>query len=86
MGDRTRGLYEKFHVERTDGKSDTGEKHDGCEYYVLDLDHDPHAAPALEAYATSCEKEYPALAADLRYKALVIRERASPSSTRAEGR
>lgn len=60
------GLYEKFRVERTDGKSAPGEKHSGCRYFVLDLDHDPHAAPALKAYAESCESEYPNLAADLR--------------------
>lgn len=47
MGDRTRGLYGKFFVERTDGKSELGEKHHGCEYYVLDLDHDKYAVPAL---------------------------------------
>ena len=43
---RERGLYEKFAVERTDGKSKIGEKHEGCEYFVLDLTHDPHAGGA----------------------------------------
>jgi len=65
MGDKTRGLYGKFRIERTDGKSAPGEKHDGCEYFVLDLTHDPHAIPALKAYADSCRAEYPLLAADL---------------------
>lgn len=65
MGDRTRGLHEKFHVSRTDGKSAPGEKHYGCQYFVLDLDHDPHARAALNAYKLSCQAEYPALAADL---------------------
>lgn len=59
------GLYEKFTVVRTDGTSYTGEKHHGCEYFVLDLDHDPHASAALSAYAESCRIEFPALAADL---------------------
>jgi len=68
MGDKTRGLYGKFHVERTDGKSAPGEKHDGCEYFVLDLTHDPFAVPALKAYADACAAEYPLLAADLRPK------------------
>lgn len=68
MGDPTRGVYEKFYIERTDGKSDPGEKHDACEYFVLDLDHDKHAVAALEAYAASCEAEYPLLAKDLREK------------------
>lgn len=62
MSDPTRGLYEKFIVRRTDDSP----KHDGCEYFVLDLTHDKHAAPALAAYADSCEAEYPLLAADLR--------------------
>lgn len=65
MGDKTRGLYGKFHIERTDGKSAPGQKHEGCDYFVLDLTHDPHAAAALRAYADSCAVEYPFLAADL---------------------
>lgn len=35
--DKKRGLYSKFKVERTDGSSAPGEKHDACEYFVLDL-------------------------------------------------
>lgn len=66
MGNPERGLYNKFKVERLDGKSEPGEKHHGCYYFVLDLDHDPHAVPAIDAYADSCESEYPYLAADLR--------------------
>ncbi len=66
MGDKSRGIYNKFHIERTDGKSAPGEKHHGCGYFVLDLTHDPHAIPALRAYADACEAEYPLLAADLR--------------------
>ena len=68
MGDRTRGLYNKFVVIRTDGTSEIGEKHCGCEYFVLDVNHDEHARAALLAYAASCEAEYPLLAADLRAK------------------
>jgi hypothetical protein len=68
MGDKTRGLYDKFEVRRTDGKSEPGEKHHGCQYFVLDLDHDPHARPALAAYMASCQAEYPLLAADIRTK------------------
>lgn len=64
----TAGLYEKFKVERTDGQSEPGEKHHGCEYFVLDLDHDPHAIPALKAYAESCLDDYPQLAHDLKMK------------------
>lgn len=61
----TRGLYGKFTVARTDGKSAPGAKHHGCRYYVLDLDHDPHALPALRAYAESARIDHPALARDL---------------------
>lgn len=62
---RTRGLYGKFIVKRADGTHRPGEKHDGCEYFVLDLKHDPFAIPALAAYAEHCRDEYPQLAADL---------------------
>lgn len=65
MGDKTRGIYEKFRIERTDGTDAPGAKHDGCDYFVLDLSHDPHAAPALRAYADACRTDYPLLAADI---------------------
>ena len=66
MGDKSRGLYEKFIVKRTDGSSEPGGKHAGCEYFVLDLMHDAHAGAALAAYADSCAVEFPLLARDLR--------------------
>lgn len=66
MGDKTRGLYNKFRVDRTDGSSEPGGKHHQCEYFVLDLTHDKYAMAALRAYASACENEYPLLAADLR--------------------
>ena len=62
---RTQGLIHKFFVYRVDGTDQPGGKHDGCQYFVLDLTHDPHALPALRAYAESCRGEYPALATDL---------------------
>lgn len=68
MGYKTRGLYDKFTVTRNDGSSEPGGKHHGCNYFVLDLTHDPHAAAALRAYADSCDADYPLLAADLRAK------------------
>ncbi|AEV24594.1 hypothetical protein Dsui_0174 [Azospira oryzae PS] len=74
MGDKTKGLYGKFIVQRTDGRSLPGEKHHGCEYFVLDLSHDPHAYRALMAYAASCSEDYPLLAGDLRAKATQMRE------------
>ena len=65
MDDTNRGLYEKFTVERTDGRSAPGQPHDGCEYFVLDLTHDPYAYPALVAYQEACQTQYPKLAEDL---------------------
>ena len=68
MGDKTRGLYSegKFIVSRRDGTDQEGGKHDGCRYFVLDLTHDPHAAPALRSYAVSARADgYELLANDL---------------------
>jgi len=66
---QTRGLYEKFQVYRTD-RTDRkpGDKHFKCDYFVLDLTHDPHALAAVRAYADSCRADYPQLAADLEAK------------------
>ena len=77
MADYSRGLYDKFIVTRTDGQSDPGEKHDGCDYFVLDLTHDVHALPALIAYEMSCRQDYPKLADDLAEKIRQILERRS---------
>ena len=66
MGDPNKGLYRKFHeVKRADGRDLPGEKHENCRYFILDIDHDPHARAAIEAYAKSCKEEYPLLALDL---------------------
>jgi hypothetical protein len=65
MSDRKRGVYSKFVVTRADGSSGVGGKHENCSYFVLDLDHDEFAVPALKAYAKACKKKYPALARDL---------------------
>lgn len=62
------GLYRKFEVRRVDGSDKPGGKHDGCAYFVLDIDHDPHAPAALSAYAAACEASHRQLAADLRQK------------------
>lgn len=67
--DGERGVYRKFKVERSDGSSKEGGKHARCRYFVLDLDHDPHAAAALWAYAESCKEAFPDLACDLEYAA-----------------
>ena len=62
--DKERGVYKKFIVERTDG--DPKDKHIDCFYFVLDMDHDPFALPALDAYADACQSTHPGLAADVR--------------------
>ncbi len=63
--DKGRGVYRKYKVTRTDGSSRKGKKHAECSYYVLDLQHDEFARPALEAYAKACRKQFPDLAADI---------------------
>lgn len=60
-----RGLYGKFRIERADGRDARGEKHDGCDYFVLDLTHDKHAKAAIRAYAHDCREERPQLSRDL---------------------
>lgn len=70
MSNKNLGIYSKFTVVRNDGKSAPGEKHDGCDYFVLDATHDKHAKAALLAYAESCKSEYPLLAADMRAMAI----------------
>jgi len=75
--DEQRGLYPKYEVARV---SDPLSKHVGCEYFVLDLNHDPYAAFALRAYADACADRYPKLAEDLRVKMLEVFERHVPKS------
>jgi hypothetical protein len=66
MSDKNRGLYQKFNVSRTDGSSKRGGKHYECQYFVLDLSHDPLALPAIEAYAKAAGRAgYQVLADDL---------------------
>jgi len=74
---QTQGLYRKFLVERTDGRSSPGLKHHGCSYFVLDLDHDPHAWRALEGYVASltAKGEYPVLAQELALVAEKLRKK-----------
>ena len=61
-GDKDRGLYSKYRVERL---NDPEGKHEECDFFVLDLTHDPFALPAIRAYIDACRKEYPHLAVDL---------------------
>lgn len=65
MSDEQRGIYRKYTITRTDGSSEPGGKHESCAYFVLDLEHDPFAIPALKAYAKACRKMHPGLAKDI---------------------
>lgn len=60
--DTGRGLYRKYDVRRL---NDPEGKHTQCNYFVLDLDHDPYAKVALRAYAVSCRQKFPQLSDDL---------------------
>lgn len=62
---RYRGIYNKFIVKRVDNNDGPGDKHERCQYFVLDLTHDPHATIAILAYAESAKHQYPVLSQDL---------------------
>ena len=68
MNKHTQGLFGKFAVSRADGRDGPGGKHEHCQHFVLDLDHDKHALPAIAAYVESCRDEFPQLATDLQAK------------------
>ncbi len=58
-------IYEKYVIRRTDGQHRPGKKHAECRYFVLDLDHDPAAIPALRRYILECVGDRPDLALSL---------------------
>ena len=78
LPDRAQGVFRKFEVRRADGSSEPGGKHYGCEHFVLDVDHDPCAKPALKAYADAVEATHSVLAADMRNRYGL--ERAAPQA------
>ena len=59
-------MYEKFEVRRMDGRDAPGERHHRCQYFALDLKHDPFARDAMERYADACEGTHPRLADSIR--------------------
>lgn len=65
MSDQERGIYQKYNVTRTDGSSGPRGKHEHCAYFVLDLEHDAFAIPALKAYAKACRATHPERARDI---------------------
>lgn len=60
-------IFPKYHVSRADAAEfDINSKHyGGCRYFVLDIDHDPYARPAIAAYAAHCVDTHPQLAQSL---------------------
>ena len=60
-----KGLINKYHVRRIDGKDRQGDKYRNCRYFVLDVSHDPFAIPALRAYAEACKESKPNLSTQL---------------------
>ena len=77
--DRAYGLRtDKYFVMRVGG---TPHKHDSCDFFVLDWNHDPYAVPAALAYADACEEECPGLAHDLRVRVIVASKAQEKSPT-----
>jgi hypothetical protein len=63
MNDQTKGLYQKYHVERL---NDPEGKHEDCPFFVLDIIHDRYARYAMQCYIAACRIQFPQLASDLK--------------------
>lgn len=64
MSDK-RGLHGKFIIARRDNKHLLGQKHHGCDYFVLDLTHDQHGIQVVRYYATLCREDRPQLSQEI---------------------
>lgn len=62
--EQAQGLGQRYTVRRVDGRDGPGEKHDGCDYFVLDLTHDEMARQAFLHYARLVRRDQPELWAD----------------------
>jgi hypothetical protein len=80
LSDKNKGLYPKFYCQRIDGRDQEDGDREGASYFILDTTFDPHALPALKAYAESCQKEYPKLEKDL-IKIIVEKEKSLEAQT-----
>ena len=60
------GLGQKYVVTRIDGRDTPGEKHDGCQYFVLDLTHDIAAREAAMQYAWRIRLDNPQLSDEIK--------------------
>lgn len=65
MSDKERGLYGKYIVQELDEVGELKAKQHEGRYFVLKVEKDPFAIPAMKAYARACADEYPQLAADI---------------------
>jgi len=65
MSDDIRGLYDKYKVQRTDGRDLPGGDKTNARYFVLDLVNDPYSISALMCYANNAKYDHPELAKDL---------------------
>ncbi len=80
---RKQGLYRKYRVQRNDGRDKPGDKHSDCQYFVLDLTHDPFARLAADHYADKAEQDgWLLLADDLRRRVEYERLRSSQAALR----
>lgn len=59
------GLYQKFDVQRRDGRDKPGGDRTNGVYFVLDVANDPFALEALVNYRIMCESTCPQLASEL---------------------
>lgn len=80
------GSRDLFHVARLDGRDAPGGDRAGARYFVLDVAHDPHAGPALRAYANACAREDAALAVALDREAREAERRAFVAAQPADNR
>lgn len=78
--DPNKGLFNKYKIERVDGKNDgvnVGRGHvEPADYFILKLNSgNKYEIEALEAYARSCKNDLPLLSRDLFEKAAHYRKR-----------
>lgn len=61
MPEQSKGLYNKYKVERIDGKPGR----ENCQYFVVDVCHDPYGPAAVRAYIDALPDDFAQLKADL---------------------
>ena len=61
MPESNRGLFNKYKIERIDGKPGR----ENCQYFVVDVCHDPYAHAAIRGYIDALPDEFAMLKADL---------------------